>query len=242
MIFDDILDQVRNISNFYEEKQKDNVTAAAEIIAKSVAAGGLLYLYKIGHFNEKDLVNRAGGPAFIRNFSFDINIDSTEPECRKSGEADQTLARARACVELSSLKAGDVLMLGSVSGRNSMPVEVALAAAEKGVSVIGFTSMVYTKEVKSLHPSGKRLCDVCHLVVDLGTPYGDACVETPWYDYNIIPISGISALIGSWLIVGTAVELLNKQGLQPTMFKSINGRDGQEFYDACIKRFNEKGY
>ncbi len=242
MIFYDILDNVRAITNFYEQKQKDAIDNAAALIAKSVKNGGLVYLYKIGHYNEKDLINRAGGPAFIRNFEFGVSIDSSEPEVRKAASPDNELKKVRAAVELSNMRAGDILMLGSVSGRNSVPVEVALAAAEKGIVVIGFTSLTYTAEVQSLHPSGKRLCDVCHAVIDLGTPYGDACVKTPWYDYNIIPISGISALIGSWLIIGSAVEKLNQEGVKPTMFKSINGKDGKDFYDACIKRFNETGY
>ena len=242
MIFFDILDQIRAITNFYEEKQKDTIAYAGELISKSVKGGGLVYMYKIGHFNEMDLINRAGGPAFVRRFTYDINIDASVPEVRKNNEGSPELKRARACVELSDMKAGDILMLGSVSGRNSVPVEVACAAADKGLSVIGFTSMCYTKQVESLHPSGKKLCDVCHTVIDLGTPYGDACVENPWYDYNIIPISGISALIGIWLIIGSAVESLNNGGLKPTMFRSVNGKGGQDFYNECIKRFNELGY
>ena len=38
-------------------------------------------------------------------------------------------------------------MLGSVSGKNRGPIELAIACRELGVKVIGITSMEYTLEV-----------------------------------------------------------------------------------------------
>ncbi len=77
------------------------------------------------------------------------------------------------------LRAGEVMIVFSASGRNNAPVEVALEAKARGLFTIGVTSRRYSAAFASRHSSGKHLCDVVDLVLDHDVPPGD----------NALPIS-----------------------------------------------------
>ena len=77
----------------------------------------------------------------------------------------------------SAAKDGDVLILASTSGRNAVVIDMAIAARKKGIKVIGITALSYSGEVSSRHPSGKKLMDLCDVLIDNGAPCGDAVVE-----------------------------------------------------------------
>lgn len=67
--------------------------------------------------------------------------------------------------------AGDVLIIHSVSGRNNVPVEMALGAKKRGATVIGITSLAYSGSVTSRHKAAKRLFECCDIVlVNKGVP------------------------------------------------------------------------
>jgi uncharacterized phosphosugar-binding protein len=145
-------------------------------------------------------------------------------------------------VRASNLRPGDVMLLGSVSGRNRIPVELGLACREAGVKVIGLTSLVYTEQVESLHPSGKKLKDVADVVIDNGAPYGDAAVEIPGIEVTALPVSGVSMTVAGWLLWETVMEKMAAQGEPPTVFMSANRPGGMDFLLASQKRFAERGY
>jgi uncharacterized phosphosugar-binding protein len=71
------------------------------------------------------------------------------------------------------LRAGEVMIVFSASGRNNAPIEVALEAKARGLLTIGVTSRRYSAAFDSRHSSGKHLCDVVDLVLDHDVPPGD---------------------------------------------------------------------
>jgi uncharacterized phosphosugar-binding protein len=139
-------------------------------------------------------------------------------------------------------QAGDVLWIGSVSGRNEKPVELALQARTAGVATIGFTSLAYTREVASLHPSGRKLCEVVDVVIDHGAPYGDAAVTVPGYPHAVLPVSGVGCVVAGHMVLGRALEKMAVAGTPATVFPSINRRGGKEAYDEAVARYAALGY
>lgn len=240
------LDAVRGILDHYEQTQQPAIEQAADLIVHALTNNGALFCAEIGHSNQNDFLNRAGGLAAVQAFSAGCHINDQVAECLKdrpqpeAGERD--LETTRFGVRVSNLRAGDVLMLGSVSGKNRHPVELALACRDKGVKVIGFTALDYTKNVTSLHPSGKKLVDVCDVIIDNGAPYGDAVVEIPGVDTKVLPISGASMVIGGWLIFERVVEKMAEAGNPPSVFMSINREGGQEYYNKSREQYNKRGY
>jgi len=154
------LDTARSILDHLGATQPPQVEAAAVCIAAAIAAGGTVSCSEIGHGIQGDFINRAGGLIAVQPFTFRVDVQHPLAECRRheseTQHADRDLETVRAAVRMSDLRAGDVMLVSSVSGRNRRPIELALACRDIGVGVIAFTAATYTSRVKSLHPSGKR--------------------------------------------------------------------------------------
>lgn len=240
------LEAVRTILNHLQETQLPAVESAADLIIEALKNKGAVFCHGIGHGSEGDFLNRAGGLAAPHLFSFGFNLNDAVADCLKDRPRperfDRELETVRFAVKASNLRAGDVLMLGSVSGKNRGPIELALSARAMGVKVIGITAMKYTVKVKSLHPSGKKLCDASDVVIDNGAPYGDAAVDVPGYKDKMMPVSGVAAIVAGWMVWGRVMEKMAEAGLPPSTFISINREDGKEYYDRSQAQFNQRGY
>lgn len=240
------LNAIRNILDHYENTQLDTVEKAADVVIESITNGGMVYTAAIGHSNEADFLNRAGGLAVVQAFSYGFNVNAPVPKCKQNRERPEAfevdLETVRFALKASNIRAGDVMVIGSVSGKSRYPVELAMACQEMKIKVIGFTSLEYTAQVESMHPSGKKLCDVCDVVLDNGAPYGDAAVEIPGIEDKKCPVSGASMVVCGWLIWGRVMEKMAAAGNAPTSFISINREGGKESYDKAIAQYNERGY
>ncbi|GLL02111.1 sugar isomerase domain-containing protein [Dactylosporangium matsuzakiense] len=75
------------------------------------------------------------------------------------------------------LTAGDLLICYSHGGTNAAPIEAAMYAARLGVTTVAVTAAGTATPVR--HSSGRRLTDVCDLVVDTCCPIEDAIVPVP---------------------------------------------------------------
>jgi len=229
-----------------EKTQRDNIERAAQAIAHSLLNGGAFWLYGIGHGGELELSNRAGGLMAARVFSFSCHVSSPLADCRKGRPRPEPvnaeLEQVRVAVRTSEMRAGDVLLLASVSGRNVRPIELTLAAQEIGVTVIAMTSLEYTAEVESLHPSGKRLCEVADIVIDNCAPWGDACVEAEGYEHKVLPLSGLTQTAIGWMICGEVIEKMQALGKPAHVYVSHNRPGGPEHNEKALREYNEVGY
>lgn len=142
--------------------------------------------------------------AIMQALSFSFTINDPVPDCLKNRPQplnfDREIESVRFALRAGNLRPGDLVAVGSVSGRNVRPVEIAIACRELGIKTIGFTSLAYTAKVTSAHPSGKKLADVVDVVIDNGAPFGDAAVSIAGYDFDLMPVSGVSMTVGGWLI------------------------------------------
>lgn len=237
---------VRQVLEHLEKTQLGNVEAAADLVVKAFAGGGTLNCSEVGHGIQWDFINRAGGLLAIQPFSFSVNVNNPIPDCRKAkpapDAADRDLEQIRFAVRQSHLRAGDVMIVSSVSGRNRGPVELALACRERGVATIGLTSLAYTAKVKSLHPSGKRLYEACDVVIDNGAPYGDAAVELPGYENKVVPVSGLGMMVSGWMVWSRVMEKMAAAGNPPSVYISHNREGGPEFNEKAKAQYQRRGY
>ena len=91
----DYLNTIRSLLDHYERTQMDAIERAAEIAADSVLNGGAVHLASIGHSNEQDFLNRAGGPAFLQALSFSMSINDPVADCLKNRPRGQPAPRRR---------------------------------------------------------------------------------------------------------------------------------------------------
>jgi uncharacterized phosphosugar-binding protein len=237
---------VRDLVEKLEQTQLEAVEQAADLIVASLTHGGAVFCSEIGHGNQGDFINRAGGLLAVQPFSFNVTIHSPVPECLaerpRQAPFDTESETVRLALRAGNVRPGDTLLISSVSGRNRRPVELALACREMGIHTIGFTSMEYTGTVASLHPSGKRLFEVVDVVLDNCAPYGDAAVEIPGYDFKLLPVSGVAMIIAGWMIWGRVMEKMAAAGNPPSVLMSINREGGQAYYDKTKAEYNKRGY
>ena len=241
------LDAVRALTDRIGQTQLPAIEAAAKMAADALLAGGALFCHELGHGLQGDFSHRAGGMAALRRFAFKLDVqDDIAPPLRNRPRDDAPLDRTRETIRLAlrtaTLRRGDVMLLASVSGRNIVPVELALACRDMGIRTIGFTALDYTARVASLHPTGLRLADAVDAVIDIGAPYGDAAVRIPGYDSELLPVSGVGTLVTGWLLMAEILRLMAAAGQPATVYQSVNRAGGEELLKASHARYDEKGY
>jgi uncharacterized phosphosugar-binding protein len=135
---------------------------------------------------------------------------------------------------------GDVLILHSVSGRNTAAVEMAMEAKKLGVFTIGITNMTYTKGVSSRHKSGKKLCDICDIVIDNCGDFEDSSMLLDGMLQKIAPTSSvIGCMIVNMLLI-RVVEYLIEMGIEPPIFHSANVDGGGEFNEILFRKYKDQ--
>ena len=97
-------------------------------------------------------------------------------------------------VILSNFEFGDrdLMIVFSASGRSAVPIEIAIGARDRGLRVVAVTSVPESMAGPVRHASGGRLLDHADLVIDIGTPPGDALVAIPGLDTPVGPGSTLA--------------------------------------------------
>ena len=234
---DSILREIR-------ETQAGKIGEAASRIADTMTAGGALHFYDNGHCPGEPL-NRAGGLMAIHPISFSVVVNHHMPPQYADTKVDEPEALRRAeqdtrtAVERSHMRKGDSIIILSVSGKNPVPVEMALRARERGIAVIAITSLAYSRTVASKHSSGKRLFEVADVVIDnCGVP-GDAILDVEGIETKVAPSSGIAGMYIVWALVSDLAARLVARGSAPSIYRSVNLPGGPE-YNEQVKRVYEK--
>ncbi len=223
--------------------QKEPIQQAARLCADALARGGVVHIFDSGHMVSSELINRAGGLVAFSPLTFGLNVTNTV-KTRVDVPADSALSFSyiEHVFQTNQLRTGDVLIVGSVSGKTSNVIELALQAKAHGLTVIALTAPAYSSKLVSEHPSGKRLFEVADLVLDNHAPYGDAMLEVEGLDYPVCPASGIGAAIVLWAMTAALIEEMLARGLKPTVFPSVNRPDGWTLVKQVEAEAREKGF
>jgi uncharacterized phosphosugar-binding protein len=223
--------------------QPEPIRRAARACAEALARGGAIHIFDTGHLVSRELIRRAGGLVALSELTFSLDVTDTVRN-RASHPADPAASYAyiEHVFQRGSLRAGDVLIIGSVSGKTPNVVELAIHARAHGLTVIALTATAYSTRLVSDHPSGQRLFEVADLVLDNGAPYGDALMEVEGLEAPICPASGIGAASVMWAVVAGIVEEMQARGLTPTVYPSVNLPDGVERVAQVEALAPKKGY
>ncbi len=225
-----------------ETTQMDAISQAADWIAETVEKGGNVHVFDTGHIINSELIDRAGGLALLKALKYTFSVENPVREIERQGIVPSLEGIGKIVLCQSKAAPGDVLILGSVSGKTVNVIELALAAKEMGLKLVAVTSLAYSSALQSDHSSGKRLFEVADLVIDNCAPRGDAMVEVEGVENKFGPVSGLSAAFALWCLSAEIVEKLLAKGISPTLFRSINAPDGRENYNRMCERYAEKGY
>lgn len=242
MLKEQYYQEVQKILECIMETQSNAIRTASSLITESLLNEGAVYLYDHGgHSLQYEGIGRAGGPMFLQPFTFNLSMNIPIHPLRIPRETGEIYEIIDIVLKKSTLKTGDVIIIGSVSGRNPLPVELAIKARELGIKTIGITSIEYSKAFSSRHYSGKRLFEVVDVAIDNCGVIGDAILEVKELPVKICPTSGISGIFILWLLIADVIELLLERGIKPHIYKSINFDDAKEFNEKELAEYRKTG-
>ncbi|MFJ1703507.1 sugar isomerase domain-containing protein [Kitasatospora sp. NPDC088346] len=212
-------------------EEAGNIEAAAELLAEAVADGRRIFTFGAGHSSlaAQDVVYRAGGLVVINLLNVPGMTGVNVMPAPLGSALERVSGLATATLDLTPARGGDLLFLISLSGRQVMPVELARHARDRGMRVVGVTSLAYPGEVSSNHPSGTFLKDNCDVVLDSKIAVGDGELSHPAAG---VPFGSVSTIVTSALmqsVVASAVGRLAERGITPPLFRSGNVDGGTEW-------------
>ncbi len=235
---------VQELLAVVEEQERERMEQTVNLLFDCVLERHSIWVFGASHAGilTEELFYRAGGcmlvnPIFAPELMLDtIPVTHTSSMERLVGYGTQ-IARDRA-----SFRPGDVLIVHSVSGRNPVGIEIAMAARESGVKVIAVTNLAYSQSVTSRHPNGKRLFELADIVLDNHGDVGDAAVEIDGMGQKVSPTSTVVGAAMLDAIVAALVQKLVDAGMEhPPVFYSANLDGGDELnrklfaeYTDCI--------
>lgn len=242
MLIDRYFERINKQIHIVETTQKDNCIAAGKIVAECVKNGGAVHVFDTGHIIDSELIYRGGGLLLLKQFKYSLQVDNPARPRDRSAVNTSMEGLAKYALRASGALPGDVLFIGSVSGKTTNVVDLAIEARAFGMNVIAVTSIDYSKNVTSLHPSGKRLFECADLVLDNCTPAAEAMMTVDGLEAPFAAASGISAALLMWSVCAVTIEELIKLGIMPSVLKSENFEDGPSYNIELKKRYAITGY
>jgi len=233
------LENVTKMLKQIGESQADAIESAVNLMYERFQAGGALFVFGASHAGivAEEMFYRAGG-LIIANPIFSPTLMLNTRPTTITSKMEQLEGFGTIVLDGSPVKAGDVLIIHSVSGRNSVTIDMALKAREMDVAIIVITNLDYSKKVPSRHSSGKNLYELGDVVIDNCGTYGDASVKVG--DVTAGPTSTVTgAAIANMLSVGFA-ELCDKNGIIPPVYISANLDADRSLNEQLVQKYSDR--
>ena len=240
------LDKVRTTQSVAIEQ-------AAELCARSIAAQKLVFTFGTGHGALPALESfpRTGTIVGFRPI-VESTMISFHHVWGDMGARQYRFIHAqegygKAILRSHQLDPADAMILFSHSGINAVIMDIAIECKERGIALIGVTSLPHSTSVSSRHSSGKRLFEVADVVIDTGIPLADASL---FIDGLASPVGASSTSVTiavAHAIVSATAEKLVKQGISPhvmvsptTTGKEAANRQNDENYEKLWRRLKAR--
>ena len=224
---DKIIDVIKNA----EEKNKEIIKELAVKFAENIENDKVIHTFGTGHSHMLgiELFARAGG---LGNVDAMLDPDTlTSFGAQRSGAMEKTSGVSDVIYDSYNIQPGDIMIITSNSGRNAMPIEMAMRCQKEGIYTVALTNLEQSKNQTSRHPSGKRLFECVDCVIDSCVPNADATL-----DLNGIKTGPASSIVTMFLvntIVSEAIKIVQSHGKKPYVFQSqnVDGFDNDAIYE-----------
>jgi uncharacterized phosphosugar-binding protein len=221
------LKRVEEIVSSIHQTQAGKIEQAAEIFATCIRNGGRVYLFGSGHsvIPALDIFPRYGSfvgfcPIYDPRLMW-FNVVGP-------GGARELLWLERhegyVSVVLQSyqLEPRDSILIFSHGGLNAAPVDMALEAKKKELTVVSVCSHENQRHAQATHSSGKKLADASDIAIDNCVPPEDALVGVEDIREKFAAASTVAGCTIAMALVADTGARLVKSGIRPATFVSPN--------------------
>lgn len=231
------------------EDEEQALEDAGRTCARAIASGGVVHVFGAGHSRmaAEEAYPRIGAVVGFRPV-VELALSSFHEVVGPNG-LDQAIflervpGYGRVIFDNLRARADDVLVIVSSSGLEAVIMDMAAAAQEAGVTVIGVTSVTYSEVAAAQRGGATRLADVADLVIDNHVPVGDALVEL---EGLAEPVAACASILNIAVIdavtAATAGHLL-QLGETPYVFASphlVGHDDGAARYQECLAAYERQ--
>ncbi len=234
--------EARAVLDAIETTQSEAVEEASQIVAQTIGAGGVVHTFGTGHSRipVEELFPRYGSypgfhPLVELSMTFHTQVVGSNGQ-RQAMFIERTPGLADVILGNFELRSSDALMIFSASGRNAVPVELAMGCRRAGMPVIAVVSRLESEAAPPSHPSGTRLADHADVVIDLCTPVGDAICRVEGLAEPVGPASSLANVAVVNSIKVRAAELLVQGGHTPPVITSaqlVGAQRSHELFEAA---------
>lgn len=214
--------------------QGDGIMKLAAMVADCVAERHIIHVFGTGHSHMigLEMFSRAGG---LPNVNAMLDPDSLMSfGSERSGAVERLEGLADIVYDQYKIEKGDLMIVISNSGRNAMPIEMAMRSKKEGIYTVAITNLDQSKLMKSRHSSGRKLYEEADLVLNTCGPEGDASVAV-----GGVAVGPASTVLGSVLVntvVSEAIKILEARGGELPVLTSQNvDTEGNHDYTNSIK-------
>jgi uncharacterized phosphosugar-binding protein len=218
VFFEEYITKLQTLLERIKVEQASPIAEAGSLVANSLLADGVIHTFGTGHSHliADEAFFRAGGIAAI-NPILDERLVFLKGAL-ESTRAERVPGFARTLLDKEQVAQQDVAILISNSGRNNVPVEMALELKARGVKVIAITSVEQSRSSVPLHASGKRLFEIADVTIDNCVPPGDALLTIKGLNSRIGPSSTVAgATIINSIVIEAVNETLRRGGDVPVL-------------------------
>jgi len=227
MSADAYLTRINELISTIQRTQKEAIEKASESFARSIQAGGGVYIFGSGHsvIPVQDIFPRYGSfvgfhPIYDpRLMWFNVLGPGGARELLWLEREEGYVANVLLSYELEPR---DCMLIFSHGGLNAAPVEMAIEAKKKGLTVVGVCSLQNHRQAKATHSSGKKLADASDIAIDNCVPPEDALVSAEGIKEKFAAGSTVAAVSIAMALVAETGTRLVKKGAKPATFVSPN--------------------
>lgn len=214
------------------ETNKDLIKDLSVKFAENIKTGHVIHTFGTGHSHMVgiELFARAGG---LGNVDAMLDPDTlTAFGAQRSGAIEKLSGLADIIYDQYNIQKGDIMIITSNSGRNAVPIEMAMRCQKEGIYTVAVTNLEQSKNTTSRHPSGKRLFECVDAIIDTAGPTGDSMMTIG--SIKTGPASSITSMFLLNTIVTEAIKILDAEGIKAPALQSqnVDGFDNDAIYKA----------
>lgn len=226
--------KVSNLLQIVHDRNKDNIKELSQRIVKAIEDDKIIHTFGTGHSHMIgiELFARAGG---LGNVDAMLDPDTlTAFGAQRSCAMEKLSGVSDVIFDSYNIEKGDIMIISSNSGRNAMPIEMAMRCKKEGVFCVACTNLKQSQNTTSRHPSGKRLFECVDMILDNCVPSGDGLVNIDGILTG--PGSSISSMFILDTVICEAIRICKDKGIHVPVFQSqnVDGFDN----DAIYKKYS----